>query len=63
MDIDEITDPYELQNKENEWVETIAATRKTDKKNANKTPRKSRRSKRKPTTAESNAIGMLIRHF
>ena len=34
MDIDEITDPYEPQNKDNEWVETIAATRKTDKKNA-----------------------------
>ena len=47
MDIDEITDPYELQNKDNEWVETIAATRKTDKKNAKQNIKKEQKVQKK----------------
>ena len=63
MKIDEITDPYELQNKDNEWVEKIAGTRKTDKKNARQNIKKEQKVQKKPTTAKSNAIGMLICHF
>ena len=47
MDIDEITDPYELQNKDNEWVETIAATRKMDKKNAKQNIKKEQKVQKK----------------
>ena len=47
MDIDEITDPYELPNNDNEWVETIAATRKTDKKNAKQNIKKEQKVQKK----------------
>ena len=30
MDIDGIADPYEIPNKDNEWEETVAVSRKTD---------------------------------
>ena len=46
-DIDEITDPYEHQNKDNEWVETIAALRKTDKKNAKQNIKKEQKVQKK----------------
>ena len=30
MDIDDLADPYEIPNKDNEWEETVAVSRKTD---------------------------------
>ena len=30
MDIDDFADPYEIPNKDNEWEETVAVSRKTD---------------------------------
>ena len=61
MDIDDFADPYEIPNKDNEWEETVAVSRKTDIPLQWKTSREIKIFKRQRMTAKLNAIGMLIK--